>query len=61
VTIVIVKNLMSGSRTSFPVYVPGAKLSLGKLHFSEGDGEMVDLVFFLRWNPLEVTNPEQMS
>jgi len=52
---------MSGSRTSFPVYVPGAKLSLGKLHFSEGDGEMVDLVFFLRWNPLEVTNPEQMS
>jgi formamidase len=35
-----IKNLTRGSRAYFPVYVPGAKLSLGDLHFSQGDGEI---------------------
>ena len=35
-----IKNLTRGSRCYFPVYVPGAKLSMGDLHFSQGDGEI---------------------
>ena len=35
-----IKNLTVGSRIYFPVYVDGAKLSLGDLHFSQGDGEI---------------------
>ena len=35
-----IKNLTSGARIYFPVYVPGANLSLGDLHFSQGDGEI---------------------
>src|SRR3989338_6379322 len=35
-----IKNLSRGSRVYFPVYVPGAKLSLGEIHFSQGDGEI---------------------
>src|SRR5215203_2613891 len=35
-----IKNLTIGSRVYFPVYVEGAKLSLGDLHFSQGDGEI---------------------
>jgi formamidase len=35
-----IKNLTRGSRAYFPVYVDGAKLSLGDLHFSQGDGEI---------------------
>jgi formamidase len=35
-----IKNLTIGSRVYFPVYVDGAKLSLGDLHFSQGDGEI---------------------
>ena len=35
-----IKNLSRGSRVYFPVYVPGAKLSLGDIHFSQGDGEI---------------------
>jgi formamidase len=35
-----IKNLTVGSRVYFPVYVDGAKLSLGDLHFSQGDGEI---------------------
>ncbi len=35
-----IKNLTIGSRIYFPVYVEGAKLSLGDLHFSQGDGEI---------------------
>jgi formamidase len=35
-----IKNLTKGSRVYFPVYVPGANLSLGDLHFSQGDGEI---------------------
>lgn len=35
-----IKNLSRGSKCYFPVYVPGAKLSVGDLHFSQGDGEI---------------------
>lgn len=35
-----IKNLSRGTRIYFPVYVEGAKLSLGDLHFSQGDGEI---------------------
>jgi len=35
-----IKNLTRGSRAYFPVYVKGAKLSMGDLHFSQGDGEI---------------------
>lgn len=35
-----IKNLTRSSRLYLPVYVDGAKLSLGDLHFSQGDGEI---------------------
>lgn len=35
-----IKNISRGSRIYFPVYVKGAKLSMGDLHFSQGDGEI---------------------
>ncbi|MES2122199.1 MAG: formamidase, partial [Chlamydiota bacterium] len=35
-----IKNLSLGSRTYFPVYIPNAHLSLGDLHYSQGDGEI---------------------
>ncbi|REH99506.1 formamidase, partial [Staphylococcus felis] len=35
-----IKNLSKGSRIYFPVYVEGAKLSVGDIHFSQGDGEI---------------------
>ena len=35
-----IKNLSRGSRVYFPVYVKDALLSLGDLHFSQGDGEI---------------------
>ncbi|WP_018876595.1 formamidase [Thioalkalivibrio sp. ALE31] len=35
-----IKNLSRGSRVYFPVYVKGAGLSVGDLHFSQGDGEI---------------------
>lgn len=35
-----IKNLTVGTRIYFPVYVKGAGLSLGDLHFSQGDGEI---------------------
>ncbi|MFC0506939.1 formamidase [Micromonospora costi] len=35
-----IKNLTKGSRVFYPVYVPGANLSVGDLHFSQGDGEI---------------------
>ncbi|WP_232697648.1 formamidase [Brevibacillus daliensis] len=35
-----IKNLSKGTRIYFPVFVDGAKLSLGDLHFSQGDGEI---------------------
>jgi formamidase len=35
-----IKNFTKGSRVFYPVFVPGAKLSMGDLHFSQGDGEI---------------------
>lgn len=35
-----IKNLSRGTRIYFPVYVPGANLSMGDIHFSQGDGEI---------------------
>ncbi len=35
-----IKNFSRGSRVFFPVFVPGALLSGGDLHFSQGDGEI---------------------
>ena len=42
-----IKNLSSGSRAMFPVFVPGGLLSVGDLHFAEGDGEAT-------WNAIEM-------
>lgn len=35
-----IKNFTRGARVYYPVFVPGAKLSGGDLHFSQGDGEI---------------------
>ena len=35
-----IKNLSKGTRIYFPVYVEGSKLSMGDIHFSQGDGEI---------------------
>ncbi len=35
-----IKNLSKGTRIYFPVYVDGARFSIGDLHFSQGDGEI---------------------
>src|ERR1700716_2236047 len=35
-----IKNFTKGTRVFYPVYVDGAKLSMGDLHFSQGDGEI---------------------
>src|SRR6478752_5279028 len=35
-----IKNFTRGSRVFYPVHVPGAMLSGGDLHFSQGDGEI---------------------
>lgn len=35
-----IKNFSRGSRVFYPVHVPGANLSGGDLHFSQGDGEI---------------------
>jgi formamidase len=35
-----IKNLSRGSRVFFPVYVKGGGLSMGDIHFSQGDGEI---------------------
>ncbi|MDD2862547.1 MAG: acetamidase/formamidase family protein [Acidiphilium sp.] len=35
-----IKDLSRGARVYFPVYVKGAGISVGDLHFSQGDGEI---------------------
>ncbi len=35
-----IKNLTKGTTAYFPVYVDGANLSMGDIHFSQGDGEI---------------------
>src|SRR5690606_38167652 len=34
------KNLSNGTRVFLPVFIPGANLSVGDLHFCQGDGEI---------------------
>ena len=35
-----IKNLSRGCAVYLPVFVPGANLSMGDMHFSQGDGEV---------------------
>jgi formamidase len=35
-----IRDLQAGSRLLLPVHVPGAMLSIGDLHFAQGDGEV---------------------
>ncbi|MCD2196209.1 acetamidase/formamidase family protein [Actinomycetospora endophytica] len=35
-----IKNFTKGSRVFYPVFVEGGNLSMGDLHFSQGDGEI---------------------
>ncbi|MCL6561491.1 MAG: acetamidase/formamidase family protein [Firmicutes bacterium] len=35
-----IKNLTRGARAFLPVHVPGAKLTVGDLHYTQGDGEI---------------------
>lgn len=35
-----IKNLTKGARAYIPVFVDGAKLTIGDLHYSQGDGEI---------------------
>mmetsp|Transcript_24306 Transcript_24306/g.56449 ORF Transcript_24306/g.56449 Transcript_24306/m.56449 type:complete len:455 (-) Transcript_24306:195-1559(-) len=35
-----IKNLSRGCAVYFPVFIPGANLSMGDMHFSQGDGEV---------------------
>ena len=35
-----IKNLTKGCKVYFPVFVEGANLSMGDIHFSQGDGEV---------------------
>jgi formamidase len=35
-----IKNLTKGTRVFYPVFVDGGNLSVGDLHFSQGDGEI---------------------
>jgi len=35
-----IKDLTRGSKIFFPVYIPGGGLSMGDIHFSQGDGEI---------------------
>ncbi|MET1153992.1 formamidase [Arthrobacter sp.] len=35
-----IKNFSKGTRVFYPVFVNGANLSMGDLHFSQGDGEI---------------------
>ncbi|XP_024535804.1 putative formamidase C869.04 [Selaginella moellendorffii] len=35
-----IKNLSRGCKVYFPVFVEGANLSMGDMHFSQGDGEI---------------------
>jgi formamidase len=51
-----IKDLSRGSRCYFPVYVPGAGLSMGDLHFSQGDGKITfcDAIEMPGWLHLKV-------
>jgi formamidase len=38
--VIVISNLTKGSKIYFPVYVKDGGLSMGDLHFSQGDGEI---------------------
>jgi len=42
-----IKDLTIGARLFLPVFVPGGNLSVGDLHFAQGDGEVT-------WNAIEM-------
>lgn len=52
-----IKDLSRGARVFFPVYVDGAGLSVGDLHFSQGDGEITfcGAIEMAGWVHLRVT------
>ncbi len=52
-----IKDLSRGSRIYFPVYVDGAGLSMGDLHFSQGDGEITfcGAIEMAGWTHLKVS------
>jgi len=52
-----IKNLSKGSRVFFPVYMNGANLSMGDIHFSQGDGEIsfCGAIEMAGWLDLKVT------
>ena len=51
-----IKNLSRGSRVYIPVFVEGANLVVGDLHFSQGDGEITfcGAIEFAGWLDLKV-------
>ncbi len=52
-----IKDLSRGSKIYFPVYVAGAGLSMGDLHFSQGDGEITfcGAIEMAGWTHLKVS------
>jgi formamidase len=52
-----IKDLSRGCKIYFPVYVDGAGLSMGDLHFSQGDGEITfcGAIEMAGWLHLKVT------
>ncbi len=52
-----IKDLSRGAKVYFPVYMPGAGLSVGDLHFSQGDGEITfcGAIEMAGWVHLKVT------
>jgi hypothetical protein len=41
-----IENISQGSRVYLPVYVDRVKLSLGDIHFSQGDEQIASYVIF---------------
>jgi formamidase len=52
-----IKDLSRGAKVFFPVYVDGAGLSVGDLHFSQGDGEITSCgaIEMAGWVHMKVT------
>ena len=50
-----IKNLTIGSKLYLPVYVKGANLSMGDIHFSQGDGEFTCGLEMAGWIDLKIT------
>ncbi|MDJ0931709.1 formamidase [Breoghania sp.] len=52
-----IKDLSRGSKIYFPAYVNGAGLSMGDLHFSQGDGDITfcDTIEMAGWLHIRVT------